>query len=127
MDPVDQESDLSIRWPKLGNKGIELVGHSSTHLFLSQTFTEHLRPAWHCSKGWGFTKIVMVFTVGQVLDPMASYLYLIFYGLNFDTFPFYSKHCSVSTKIHVLCSIAHICPCEGVSQQATSGSGPLGI
>lgn len=25
------------------------------HLFLSQTFTQHLLYAWHCSKGWGFT------------------------------------------------------------------------
>lgn len=32
------------------------TGRILIHSFLSQTFSERLLAAWHCSKGWGFTR-----------------------------------------------------------------------
>lgn len=132
MQPVDQEPDLSVRWPNPGNKGIELVGYSSIHLFLSQTLYWAPTICLHCSKGWGFidkdnyslhcwpsARPNGILSVFNFL--MASILV---------HFPFCSKYCSFSTKIHVLPFIAHSCPCEGVSQQSNYSPQPpwhLGI
>lgn len=56
-EAIDQESGLSIRWLKPGNKEVKLVEYSLIHSFSPciQTFTEHLLYAQHRSKDWGFT------------------------------------------------------------------------
>ena len=70
------------------NKAIALVGYSFIHSFHKPFLSVSLLLGTALREGDSHAKIMIALVVAQVLDPMASFLYLIHYGLSFGTFPF---------------------------------------